>query len=83
MLRETLREEDFVRIHGILADGGQTVNSIPEKTVYECYVRAMNNEALLSTAAKVDNAARHCAKALGATATIKTHPAICRCIRTV
>ena len=34
----------------------------------------MNNEALLSTAAKVDNAARHCAKALGATATIKTTP---------
>ena len=74
MLRETLREEDFVRIHGILADGGQTVNSIPEKTVYECYVRAMNNEALLSTAEKVDNAAKHCAKALGATATIKTTP---------
>ena len=74
MLRETFREEDCVRIHGILSDGGQTVNSIPEKTVYECYVRAMNNDALQSIAGKVDNAAKHCARALGAAVSIKTTP---------
>ena len=74
MLRETFREEDHIRIHGILAQGGQTVNSIPEKTVYECYVRAMDQQALVATAAKVDNAARCCAKALGASARIETTP---------
>ncbi|MBQ6333452.1 MAG: amidohydrolase [Erysipelotrichaceae bacterium] len=74
MLRETFREEDFIRIHGILSNGGQTVNSIPEKTVYECYVRAMNPEALKKTAAKVDNAAKCCAKAIGASAVIKSTP---------
>ena len=33
MLRETFREEDFVRVHGIIDEGGTTVNSIPEKVV--------------------------------------------------
>lgn len=74
MLRETFKEEDYVRIHGILAKGGQTVNSIPEMTLYECYVRAMNEKALNDTAMKVDNAAKYCAKAIGASASIKTTP---------
>ena len=74
MLRETFKEEDYIRIHGILAEGGQTVNSIPERTVYECYVRAMNEKALHDTAKKVDDAARYCAKAIGASASIRTSP---------
>ena len=74
LLRETFREEDFMRIHGILREGGQTVNSIPERTVYECYVRSLNQDALKDTAARVDNAARHCARALGASASIRTTP---------
>ncbi len=74
MLRETFREEDFIRLHGILSTGGQTVNSIPEKTVYECYVRSMNQKALRETAARVDNAAKCCAKAIGASVSIRTTP---------
>ncbi|MBR4471400.1 MAG: amidohydrolase [Erysipelotrichaceae bacterium] len=74
MLRETFREEDYIRLHGILSNGGQTVNSIPEKTVYECYVRSLNARALKETADKVDNAAKCCAKAIGATANIQTTP---------
>lgn len=74
MLRETFKEEDYIRIHGIVADGGQTVNSIPEKVVYECYVRSMNQKALQETAKKVDNAAKMCAKAIGASASIKSTP---------
>ncbi len=74
MLRETFREEDFIRIHGILSTGGQTVNSIPEKTVYECYVRSMNQKALRETAARVDNAAKCCVKAIGASVSIRTTP---------
>jgi len=73
-LRETFKDEDTIRIHGIVSEGGQTVNSIPERVVYECYVRSMNPEALIDVAAKVDNAAKCCAKALGASATIKTKP---------
>lgn len=74
MLRETFKEEDYIRIHGILSQGGQTVNSIPAKTVYECYVRALDPNILRTTAARVDNAAKYCAKAIGASATIKTTP---------
>ena len=74
MLRETFREKDSVRIHGFISEGGQTVNSIPERVVYECYVRSMGPDSLLETSKKVDNAAKCCAKALGATASIKTKP---------
>jgi amidohydrolase len=74
MLRETFREEDHVRIHGILAEGGQTVNSIPAKTVYECYVRSSSQETLQQVAEQVDQAAKYCAKAIGATASIRSLP---------
>lgn len=74
MLRETFKEEDYIRIHGILSKGGATVNSIPDQTIYECYVRSLNPAALQETSEKVDNAARHCAKALGASARIETTP---------
>ena len=74
MLRETFREKDSVRIHGFISEGGQTVNSIPERVVYECYVRSMDPDALIDISGKVDNAARHCARALGASASIITKP---------
>ena len=74
MLRETFKEEDTIRIHGFISEGGQTVNSIPERVIYECYVRAMKPEPLVEVAKKVDNAAMHCAKALGASVKIETKP---------
>lgn len=74
MLRETFKDDDKVRIHGIIKNGGQTVNSIPEKVVYECYVRSVNQETMFEVANKVDNAAKCCAKAIGATCNIKTKP---------
>ena len=74
MLRETFKEKDTVRIHGFVSEGGQTVNSIPERVVYECYVRSCDEKALLEISKKVDNAARCCAKALGGQAIIKTKP---------
>ena len=74
MLRETFREQDSIRFHGFISNGGQTVNSIPEKVVYECYVRAMKQEPLLKTAKMIDEAAIHSAKAIGARARIKNSP---------
>lgn len=73
-LRETFKEEDMIRIHGMLTEGGQTVNSIPERVVYECYVRSMDLDAINQISKKVDNAAIHSAKAIDASATIKTIP---------
>ena len=74
MLRETFEEKDMIRVHGIVKEGGQTVNTIPEQVVYECYVRSIDEKALLSVANKIDDAAKYCSKALGATCKIKTKP---------
>lgn len=74
MLRETFREEDVVRVHGIISYGGNTVNSIPEKVVYECYVRSVNPEVILDLSRKITNAAECCAKAIGGHAVIEDTP---------
>lgn len=74
MLRETFKDEETIRVHGFISEGGQTVNSIPERVVYECYVRAANRKALMDTSRKIDNAAKACAKALNASAYIVSSP---------
>lgn len=74
MLRETYKEDDMVRVHGIIAKGGDTVNSIPEEVVYECYIRSINPNFLLELNEKVTNAAVHCSKALGGTCIIEDIP---------
>ena len=74
MLRETFKDEDMVRIHGMIDEGGQTVNSIPEKVVYECYVRSMNSDALIDVSNRVDMAAKYAAKSIGARASVCTKP---------
>ncbi len=74
MYRESFKDEDTVRIHGFISNGGQTINSIPEEIVYECYVRAKTQSGLLDACEKVDRAAVNCAKALGGKAVIKSSP---------
>lgn len=74
MLRETFVDEDKNRIHGILTKGGNTVNSIPDEVIYECYVRSFKQENLLKLSDAVNNAAEHCAMALGGTAEISDLP---------
>lgn len=74
MLRETFRDEDVVRLHGIIDNGGNTVNSIPDKVVYECYVRSVNPDVIREVNAKVTQAAEHCAKALGGSCVIEDTP---------
>ncbi len=64
--RPTFRDADRVRIHPIISNGGDLVNVIPDKAVIETYVRAANPAALVDACAKVDNAARAGALAMGA-----------------
>ena len=70
-LRETFRDEDMVRVHGMIDQGGSTVNSIPDKAVYECYVRTVNQDILQQLNQQISNAADHCAKALGGSCIIE------------
>ena len=74
MMRETFKEKDHIRIHGVVAEGGQSVNSIPETVVYECYIRSSDEKALIETTARVEQAAKCCAKALGGKVKIETIP---------
>ena len=74
MLRETFVDEDKNRFHGILTEGGQTVNSIPERVVYEGYVRSFNTENMKLLSDKLTNAAQHCAQALGAECIVEDTP---------
>ncbi len=74
MLRETFRDEDMVRVHGIIDDGGNTVNSIPDKVVYECYVRTINSEVLQSLNRQLTTAAESCARAIGGSCIVEDTP---------
>lgn len=74
MLRETFRDEDMVRVHGIIDDGGNTVNSIPDKVVYECYVRTINPDILHSLNDQLTTAAHSCAAAIGGSCIVEDTP---------
>jgi amidohydrolase len=73
-IRETLRDEDTIRIHPILTHGGSQVNVIPAEARIETYVRGRTLDAVIDANAKVDRALRAGALALGATVEIDTLP---------
>ena len=70
MLRETYEEDDKVRFHGIVTNGGQTVNSIPSLVTYEAYLRCANWEKITKINHEIEEAAKHTAAALGGTCEI-------------
>ncbi len=69
--RETFRDEDRVRIHPIITNGGDIVSVIPSKAVIETFVRGATSEAIEDACKKVDNAVNAGAMATGAKCTIK------------
>jgi metal-dependent amidase/aminoacylase/carboxypeptidase family protein len=72
--RETLRDDDTVRIHPILTRGGDLVNVIPNDVRFETMVRGKTAEAIEDAALKVDRALRAGAVAMGAEVEISTLP---------
>ncbi len=70
--RETFRDEDKIRIHPIITNGGEIVNTIPANVTMETYVRAGNLEAMKDAALKVDRAVNGAAMSVGAKIKIKT-----------
>lgn len=69
--RETFKDEDRIRIHPIVTNGGDIVNVIPDKAVIETYVRGASTEAIKDACQKVDNAVNAGAMAVGAKCSIK------------
>jgi amidohydrolase len=73
-LRETFTEDDTIRIHPIITQGGVQVNVIPADVRLETYVRGKTVEAILDANTKVDRALKAGALALGAQVEIETLP---------
>lgn len=72
--RETYRDEDTIRIHPIITQGGVAVSSVPADVRMETYVRGKTVEAFLSASEKVDRALRAGAMSVGGSVKITTLP---------
>ncbi len=69
--RETFRDEDKIRVHPIITNGGELVNIVPADVAMETYVRGANFRAINDASEKVDRAIKGAAYAIGASAEIK------------
>lgn len=73
--REQFREEDCVRVHFIITEGGQAVSAVPARARLEGMVRARTVEAMEEVSARVDRSLKAGALALGVDVRISTYPA--------
>ena len=64
--RETFRDEDKIRVHPIITNGGELVNVVPSLVTMETYVRGATAHAISDASFKVDRAIRGAAMAIGA-----------------
>jgi metal-dependent amidase/aminoacylase/carboxypeptidase family protein len=72
--RETLKDDDTIRIHPIITKGGDLVNIIPADVRIETYVRGKRMNAVIDASKKVDRALQAGAMAVGAEVEIETLP---------
>ena len=72
--RETYRDEDTIRVHPIITQGGVAVSSVPADVRMETFVRGRTIDAFQSASAKVDRALRAGAMAVGGSVVITTLP---------
>jgi amidohydrolase len=72
--RETLRNEDTIRLHGTLTRGGAAVNAIPADVRYEGRVRGRNADVIADANMKMDRCLRAGALAMGTKVKIVTMP---------
>jgi len=63
--RETFIDDYNVRVHGIITEGGQAVNSVPDRVVLEAMVRGGTLEAIVDANLKVNRAFEAGAYAVG------------------
>jgi amidohydrolase len=72
--RETFRDWDTIRMHGIITEGGAAANAIPAEVRYEGRVRGASLAAIDDANRKMDRSLRAGALALGAQVDIVTIP---------
>ncbi|MBO7148104.1 MAG: amidohydrolase [Lentisphaeria bacterium] len=71
--RDTFQDQDCVRIHGIIKNGGYVVNIVPEKVELEYQIRAMTPDAIRDANKKFDRSMKGAAMAFGVDVQIKTY----------
>ena len=72
--RETVRENETGRFHGIVTKGGEAVNAVPADVRLEWRVRSSNPEAVVKNNAMVDRCFKAGALAVGAKVKITNIP---------
>jgi len=72
LLRETYSGDRFIRSHGILTHGGESVNIIPDSVTIEYQLRAEKLDKIRVLSDKFDQCMRGCAMAIGCTVDITT-----------
>ncbi len=72
--RETFDDDDHIRVHPIITKGGDLVNIVPADVRLETYVRGKSIDAILDASAKVNQALRAGASAVGASVEIEEIP---------
>lgn len=70
--RETFRESDVVRVHGIISNGGSSVNAVPGEVLYEGRVRAKSVDAIEPIANRIIKCYRAGALAMGASVEVRS-----------
>ncbi|MEG1781678.1 MAG: amidohydrolase [Oscillospiraceae bacterium] len=73
-IRETLKDQDCIRIHPIITKGGTLVNIVPDDVRMEMYVRGASIEAIKDANFKVNRAIKGAAYAIGAEVVISDMP---------
>lgn len=73
-IRETFVDDEHVRVHPIMTDGGQTVNIIPSGARLSSFVRGKTIESIKKTNKKVNRAIAGAALSLGAKVKIVDRP---------
>ncbi len=64
-IRETFRDDDHIRVHPIITEGGGAVNTIPDRVTVETYVRGLTIEAISDANKRVNQALAGAAVSLG------------------
>lgn len=72
--RETFKDEDMIRVHPIITEGGQIVNTVPNSVKLETYIRGASVDGILKTTEKVNRSWMAGALALGNEVKITTTP---------
>lgn len=72
--RETFKDEDTVRVHGIMTKGGEAVSAVPADVRLEWRVRSATPEVVVKNSAVVDRCFKSGALAVGASVKITNIP---------